>query len=332
MKILIVRFSSIGDIVLTTPLLRAIKAQRADLELHYLTKKSYASLLDENPHIDRLYAFDKDIREVIPQLKAERYDLIIDLHKNIRTLRLKFALKRPSSSFSKLNVKKWFLVNFKKDTLPNVHVVDRYYAAISPLNVVPDRLPGEVFISEKNQIDTKAKFGVESKSYITVAIGAQFSTKRMPEQLIAEIIDQMKLPVLLVGGPEDQERAEKICELSAHSSVTNTCGTLNIMQSASVVSQSTTLLTGDTGMMHIAACFNVPIVSVWGNTVPALGMYPYYPNHKEKYSIHQVEGLSCRPCSKIGFQACPKKHFNCMHLQNADAIAEDLIVRSEQAH
>ena len=332
MKILVVRFSSIGDIVLTTPLLRAIKAQRADLELHYLTKKSYASLLDENPHIDRLYAFDKDIREVIPQLKAERYDLIIDLHKNIRTLRLKFALKRPSSSFSKLNVKKWWLVNFKKDKLPNVHVVDRYYAAISPLNIVPDHLPGEVFISEKNQIDTKAKFGVEPKSYITVAIGAQFSTKRMPEKLIAEIIDQMKLSVLIVGGPEDLERAEKICELSAHSSVINTCGTLNILQSASIVAQSSCLLTGDTGMMHIAACFDVPIVSVWGNTVPALGMYPYYPNHSEKFSIHEVANLSCRPCSKIGFQECPKAHFNCMNMQNIHEIAKDLENRSRQTN
>jgi ADP-heptose:LPS heptosyltransferase len=81
--------------------------------------------------------------------------------------------------------------------------------------------------------------------------------------------------------------------------------------------------------MHIAACFNVSIVSVWGNTIPALGMYPYYPNHSEKYSMHQVEGLSCRPCSKIGFQTCPKKHFNCMHLQNTVAIAEDLVLRSE---
>lgn len=328
MKILIVRFSSIGDIVLTTPILRAIKRQRPEIEIHYLTRKSYRALLEENPHIDRLLSFEKNIDEVLPQLKAERYDLIVDLHKNIRTLRLKFALKRPSSSFPKLNLKKWWLVHFKKDTMPNVHVVDRYYKAIEPLHVVPDGLPGELFVAEKDHIDPKIHFSLEAKSYLTVAIGAQFSTKRMPETLIADILSKVELPVLLIGGPEDQERAEKIREHCQHHTLINTCGHLNIMQSASVVSQSATLLTGDTGMMHIAACFTIPIVSVWGNTVPALGMYPYYPNEPEKFSIHQVEGLSCRPCSKIGFQSCPKKHFNCMKLQNASAIAADVKKRS----
>jgi ADP-heptose:LPS heptosyltransferase len=150
----------------------------------------------------------------------------------------------------------------------------------------------------------------------------------MPEHLVAQIIEKCSNPILIVGGPEDRERGTRIVELCPEKNMINTCGELTIMESASVVSKSATLLTGDTGMMHIAACFDVPIVSVWGNTVPALGMYPFYPNQNEKYSIHEVTDLKCRPCSKIGFQECPKKHFNCMNLQNADAIANDLESRS----
>ena len=328
MKILVVRFSSIGDIVLTTPVLRAIKTQRPDVEIHYLTRKSYTSLLKHNPHIQKLYSFDQHINEIILELKKEQYDLIVDLHKNIRTLRLKFALKRPSSSFEKENFKKWFLVNFKKDTLPKVHVVDRYFSAVKTLNVFSDYKPGELFIAPEETVDTLVQFGLQAKKYVTIAIGAQFGTKRMPEHLVAQIIEKCSNPILIVGGPEDRERGTRIVELCPEKNMINTCGELTIMESASVVSKSATLLTGDTGMMHIAACFDVPIVSVWGNTVPALGMYPYYPNQTEKYNIHEVTNLKCRPCSKIGFQECPKKHFNCMILQNVDAIANDLESRS----
>ena len=332
MKILVVRFSSIGDIVLTTPVLRAIKTQRPEVEIHYLTRKTYASLLENNPHIHHLHSFDQSINEILPMLKKERYDLIVDLHKNLRTFRLKFALKRPTSSFEKENVKKWILVNFKKDILPKVHIVDRYFSAVKRLKVISDNKPGELFLSPDQTMDTKVQFDVLPKKYTAVAIGAQFGTKRMPENLIAQIIQQSSAPILIVGGQEDRERGNRICELCPDRKVINTCGELSIMQSASIVAQSSSLLTGDTGMMHIAACFDVPIVSVWGNTVPALGMYPYYPTHPEKYSIHEVLDLTCRPCSKIGFQECPKAHFNCMNLQNSAAIAKDLENRSRQTN
>ncbi len=330
MKILVVRFSSIGDIVLTTPVLRAIKTQRPEVEIHYLTRKSYTSLLEQNPHIEKLYSFDEHIKEILPELKKEQYDLIVDLHKNLRTFRLKFALKRPSSSFEKENFRKWILVNFKKDTLPKVHVVDRYFYAVKPLNIFSDHKPGELFISPEDTINTQVRFGLQVKKYVTIAIGAQFGTKRMPEDLVAQIIEKSSHPILIVGGSEDRERGTRIAALCPDHQVINTCGELSLMQSASVVAQSATLLTGDTGMMHIAACFDVPIVSVWGNTVPALGMYPYYPNQAEKFSIHEVTDLTCRPCSKIGYQNCPKRHFNCMNLQNVEAIAQDLETRSGQ--
>jgi ADP-heptose:LPS heptosyltransferase len=110
----------------------------------------------------------------------------------------------------------------------------------------------------------------------------------------------------------------------------NACGSFTLQQSASIVQQSKVLLTNDTGLMHIASCFEVPVVSVWGNTVPVLGMYPYYPQKRSLFSIHEVTNLNCRPCSKIGFKECPKGHFNCMKLQDSKRIASDVNERLKE--
>jgi ADP-heptose:LPS heptosyltransferase len=328
-KILIIRFSSIGDIVLTTPVVRALKTQLKEVEIHYLTKDSFRGILEKNPHIDKLFCIKKDIREVLSDLKAEAYDHIIDLHKNVRTLSLKRRLKRPTHSFPKLNPEKWLLVNFKWNRMPDKHVVDRYFEAVRTLGVKNDHQPCEFYLTEDVNVDTVKEFGLHPGSYITIAIGAQFGTKRMPFEKLAEVISETELPVVLVGGPTDEALAEKIlASLGNKKVIYSSCGKFSLGRSASIVKQSACLLTNDTGMMHIATCFGIPIVSVWGNTVPSLGMYPYYPGQKALYSIHEVEGLKCRPCSKIGFQECPKKHFNCMNLQDTRKIAEDLNARA----
>ncbi|MFT7226079.1 MAG: ADP-heptose:LPS heptosyltransferase, partial [Neolewinella sp.] len=90
-----------------------------------------------------------------------------------------------------------------------------------------------------------------------------------------------------------------------------------------LVRKAATVVTHDTGLMHVAAAFRKPIVSIWGNTVPDLGMYPYLPGQEalEKQRRQEVVGLSCRPCSKIGHQACPQGHFRCILNQDPEAIA-----------
>jgi ADP-heptose:LPS heptosyltransferase len=138
------------------------------------------------------------------------------------------------------------------------------------------------------------------------------------------VVEQIQFPVVLSGGPMDKETADNIIKALPNQKIINACGGFSLRQSASIVKQAAVLLTHDTGLMHIASAFQIPIVSVWGNTVPALGMYPYYPQDKNGFSIHEVNDLNCRPCSKIGFNTCPKKHFNCMNLQDAKAIAEDV--------
>jgi ADP-heptose:LPS heptosyltransferase len=325
MKILVVRFSSIGDIVLTSPVVRCIHQQIPNAEIHFITKKSFESIVATNPFIHKTWAIEKSIDELIPQLKAKKFDFLVDLHTNIRTKNLIRKLGVPHASFPKLNIEKWLLVNFKIPMKTNVHVVERYFKAVEKLHVVNDHLPCDFFFQTEDEIDV-ASLGVESKKFVAFAIGAQFATKRMPISKMIEVMEQIQFPVVLSGGPMDKETADDIIKALPNQQIVNACGEFSLRQSASIVKQSAVLLTHDTGLMHIASAFQIPIVSVWGNTVPALGMYPYYPQDKNGFSIHEVADLKCRPCSKIGFKTCPKKHFNCMNLQDAIAIANDVNV------
>jgi ADP-heptose:LPS heptosyltransferase len=323
-KILVIRFSSIGDIILTTPVIRALKQQRPDDEVHYLTKSSFSSILDNNPHIDKLITFEHSYKEVLPDLKRENYDRVIDLHHNIRTLKLKMALGKPSTSFPKLNIRKWLLVRFKKVSMPDVHVVDRYFKAVEKLGVKNDQKPCEFHLKEHDLVSVQKEFGLEKGSFLAVAIGAQFFTKRMPPHKLVEVLEQVEQPVVLCGGPMDQAFADDVIKALPNQKMYSACGSFSLAQSASIVSQSSAILTNDTGLMHIATCFGIPVISVWGNTIPELGMYPYYPKEQGKFVVHEVNNLSCRPCSKIGFQQCPKGHFKCMELQDSVAIASSI--------
>lgn len=327
MKVLIVRFSSIGDIVLTTPIIRCIKQQIEGAEVHFLTKQAYQILIQDNLYIDKLWTIQKSINEIIPQLLNEKYDYVVDLHNNIRTRGLKLKLKAKNYTFNKINLQKWLLVNFRKPISYNGHVVDRYFDAVKALGVKNDLLPCDFYIPETDNIDLRI-YGIEEKKFLAVAIGAKFETKQLPISKTVEVLRKVSLPIVLLGGKEDEEKGQRIAQEIDCLDLT---GKINLNASASIVKRAKVLLTNDTGLMHIGACFNTYIVSVWGNTVPEFGMYPYRPMKKESYTIHEVKNLDCRPCSKIGFHECPKGHFNCMTMQNTDEIAKaiNLFVEKE---
>ncbi len=307
---MIIRFSSIGDIVLTTPLLRCIKAQLPGVQIHYLTKKSYKPVLQANPNIDKLHLLDQSLNTVIKELKEENFDFIVDLHKNIRSLRVKYALHKPSATFNKLNIQKWLITRFKIDRLPSVHIVDRYFEAVHKINVENDGKGLDYFIPEEEEIDIRKEFPQVKSYYYTWVIGGQHTTKIFPPEKIIAILQKTLTPVILLGGKEDRERGALI-ETQSPEYIINAAGKYSLNQSASILRQSTKVFTNDTGLMHIAAAFQKEIISFWGNTIPAFGMYPYLPGKQSK--IFEVQGLSCRPCSKIGYDKCPKKHFRCMH-------------------
>lgn len=303
LKILVVRFSSIGDIVLTTPVVRMLKKQ-LNFEVHFLTKSTYVSLLKNNPYIDSVYQIDNSIAEVITDLQKEAYDYIIDLHNNLRTRILKFRLGVTSRSFKKLNMEKFILTTFKRNSLPKVHIVDRYLATVTNLGIKNDNAGLDLFLSEADRVELR----LFPKDYIAFVIGGQHATKILPNKKIVSIIKKAGKPVLLIGGSQDKIRGEQI--IVQTEDAINTCGKYSLLQSAFLIQQAHSVITHDTGMMHIAAAFKKKIYSVWGNTVPEFGMYPYKADKNSK--IIEVKGLNCRPCSKIGYDKCPKGHFRCM--------------------
>ncbi len=310
MKLLILRFSSIGDIVLTTPVIRCLKKQLPGAEIHYVCKKYFSTVLEHNPYIDRLICFEKDVSEIIPELKNDHYDYIIDLHHNIRTLKIKSALKSKSFSFDKLNVQKWVLVNLKINLLPKIHIVDRYMDSVSSLGVTNDGKGLDYFISPADE-DFIQTLPVSFGSYIAWAIGATHATKQLPLDKMISIGKKIKSPLILLGGKEDMQKGA-LLKNALGENVIDLCGKSTLNQSAAVIKHAKKVITHDTGLMHIAVAFKKEIISVWGNTIPEFGMYPYLPGEENKNILLEVRGLYCRPCTKIGFDKCPKGHFKCM--------------------
>jgi len=306
LKILIIRFSSIGDIVLTSPIPRIVKEQ-LKAEVHFVTKTQFATLLEKSPYLDKIYSFQKNIDELIPQLKDEKYDYIIDLHNSLRSKILKSKLRIKSFSVDKKNWSKWLMVNFKKK-ITITHIVDRYIDTLKSLGVKNDGKGLDFYYSKDDNLFNKYKI---PESYICISLGAKHFTKKIPPKLITEIISNLDNNIVLIGGKDVKEELYLI-EKSIKGRVINLVGKINIAQSAQIIENSQKVLTSDTGMMHIAAALKKETIVLWGNTVPEFGMYPYYGNHNTNSINFEVKDLRCRPCSKIGFGKCPKGHFKCM--------------------
>lgn len=319
-KFLILRFSSIGDIVLTTPVIRCLKQQVEGAEIHFLTKSAFSAILNYNPYIEKILTLKENFSETISEIKEERYDYIIDLHNNVRTKRIKSRIGILSFSFNKLNIEKWLLVNFKINKLPNKHIVERYLETVKIFDIKNDNTGLNYFIPQTDEVNLKQLPEYLNAEYVGFVIGAKHFTKKFPVKKISEIINRISFPVVLLGGIEDITEAEQIISNCLNKQIFNGCGKFNLNQSASLVKQAKVIITNDTGLMHIAAAFQKPIISIWGNTIPEFGMYPYIKN--ELSEIVEIKGLKCRPCTKIGFKKCPKKHFRCMN-----DIDNDLIIK-----
>ena len=321
-KILVIRFSSIGDIVLTTAVVRCLKKQYPDVQLHFLTKIQYLPLIKENPFIDKIYTINSKVSDIIPDLKSEKYDYVVDLHKNLRSLRVKLALMTESGTYNKLNKKKWLYTNYKINLLPKVHLVQRYFEAVKKLKIQNDHMGLDYIIPSADIVSISDYFPDEFlNGYIVLVVGSKQQTKQLPIEKMVELCSKTEDPIVLLGDKTDSQKAQSLSELCGEK-VFNGCGVFNINQSASVIQQAKVIITPDTGLMHIAAALRKKVISVWGNTVPDFGMYPYYPEGKENYYIVEVQALSCRPCSKLGYKTCPKKHFRCMMEINIDKILQ----------
>ena len=324
-KVLIIRFSSIGDIILTTPVVRCLKQQLPNAQIHYLTKYGYRGIVQSNPYIDKVHVLEENLPEIISQLNAEKFDFIIDLHNNLRTLKVKRALKDVQAfSFEKLNMQKWLLTAVKVNLLPRIHIVDRYMKTVETMGVRNDGLGLDYFIPEKEIVPDDHIPHSHILGFIAIVIGAAHATKKLPLAKLQQLCAEIDHPIILLGGPEDRKLGDEIA-LIDDVKIYNACGKFSLNESADLVRKAKIVITHDTGLMHIAAAFKKPIISVWGNTVPAFGMIPYYGSAMVANSMFEVKGLWCRPCSKIGYNKCPLGHFKCMQKQDIQGLVTQVM-------
>lgn len=329
MKVLVIRFSSIGDIVLTTPVVRCLKKQVNNIEVHYLTKSVYKQLIEENPYIDKAHYFEDELDAITEKLKEEKFDHVIDLHHNLRTLRVKKTLGANSYSFPKLNIKKWLLVNLKINLMPDESIVERYFQTVASLGVKNDGQGLDYFIPASIKIENKDIPMSHSAGYAGFVIGGSYSTKKLPITQWEKLCASSPYPIILLGGPEDKMEGQKIAAIDPVK-IYNACGKFNLHESAWLVKHSRLIVSNDTGMMHIAAAFKKPVISLWGNTSPEMGMFPYFGNNNIKSSpdsrslIVEKKKLYCHPCSKLGYNRCPEGHFRCMKEIDMDKLVAEI--------
>ena len=326
MKFLIIRLSSLGDIVLTTPVLRCLKKQLPDVELHYLVRSSFKAAVSNNPYITKLHLYNEDRDTMIGELKEEKFDYIIDLHRNMRSFRIKNALKVPAFSFKKLNFRKLIFTKLKWNVMPEQdHVIDRYLKTVSLFGVYNDGGGMDYFIAPEEEVQQKDIPASHQAGYIGIVIGASFYTKRLPVYKLKELCSKIDHPIILLGGPQDKEQGEEIKKVDSVK-LYNACGKFSLNETADLIRKSKLIIAHDTGFMHIAAALKKQVMAVWGSTTPSLGMHPYYGanflSHQitSPYDDMQVHKLWCRPCTKIGRKKCPQGHFNCMKKMSTDEM------------
>src|SRR5580704_12271966 len=241
MKFLIIRFSSIGDIVLTTPVVRCLKKQVVTAEVHYLTKAAFRPILEANPYIDKIHCLGggkgDDLAVMIEQLRREDFDYVIDLHHNLRTWKVKRGLGKKAFSFNKLNIEKWWYTNFKWNRMPAVHIVDRYMGTVMGFGIRNDGAGLDYFIPAKDELKPEDIPTSHQAGYVGLVIGAALPTKKLPFHKLAEVCEKARQPLILLGGPEDTAVGEKLGAIDPIK-IYNACGKFNLNESAGLVRQA----------------------------------------------------------------------------------------------
>ena len=321
-KILIIRLSSIGDIVLTTPVIRAVNEQLPEAEVHFLVRKDLVSVVENNPHIHKVHIYDpENVSQTIDELRREQFTVVIDLQKTLRSRKVVHRLKVPSYTFLKHNLSKWICYRLKMNGMPETHIVERYFEAVKELNVHNDHKGLEFYIPENQGFDEDDLPMMFDDGFVAIVLAAQHFTKRIPVSKVVEIGSILHKPIMLLGGKDVFEEGEQVVSQLGERA-TNGCGKYTLYQSAAILQHADCVITGDTGLMHIAAALHKPTAAIFGSTIPEYGYYPYMPGEREKFRNFEVCPLNCRPCSKFGSSKCRRKHFKCMKNISATEVAE----------
>lgn len=316
-RILIIRLSSIGDIVLATPIIRQVRMRFPTAQIDFLTRANFAELLRYNPYLSQVYA--------VEEFQPEKYDLCIDLQNSRRSRWLRRKCATHIAQYRKENWKKFLLVNFKWNLLSDaVPVALRYLEACRAFGIEDDGKGCDIFLSDAER--HMAAQALKPKTTLAVCYGAKHFTKRFPIEKTAAVLNALlakhDVQILLLGGKDDAPLGEKLrVMISPASSVNDFSGQCSLLQTAALLERADAVFTNDTGLMHIAAAFQKPIVVVFGSSVKEFGFLPF----RAPYQLLERKGLKCRPCSHIGRARCPEGHFKCMQELDTHAVLQAVV-------
>lgn len=319
-KLLVIRLSSMGDIVLTTPVVRAIKKSLPNSKIDFLTSGQFSEIYKYNPNVDNLIEYQKtaSISENSKiKNSLDKYDLIIDLQNNFRSRAFSSGLADNILRVKKNRLHKLSLVYLKKSIIKNYSVVQNYFDALSSLNIQADELGNEVFLKDGLSSAEKRRNDSSGLTF-GFAPGANHFTKRYPSKKFADLakslIENYNAGITLFGGKQDIQICKEINQLTGNK-LKDLSGSDSILETVKNLKEIDLLITNDTGVMHLASACNIPIIAIFGSSVRELGFLPY----RIKYELAEAD-LKCRPCSHIGRSSCPKKHFECMNSINPSEI------------
>ena len=326
-SILVVRFSSIGDIVLTTPVLRALRKCWPDARITYLTKEPFAPLLTSNPNIDRVVTIPANasvsqLKGVCTELARENWDILLDLHRNMRSRIVKSTVKaRQYITYNKHPLKRFALLGLRLDLYRGeiLPVPERYARELAPLGLRLDQEPCELFIGNEDRKIKDEQLGLDGfngTDYLAIAPGAAWANKCWPKEKFLKaarkLAPNFDNRVVILGGVKDREICNFIHTglLTHNIRAVDMAGRLPIMSTAAALEDAGLLICNDSGIMHIATAISTPVIAMFGPTVRQLGYFPY--QRPENSHVMQVKGLHCRPCTHNGLNNCPLGHFRCM--------------------
>ena len=328
MKFLVIRFSSIGDIVLASPVLRCLKKQVITAEVHFLTKSTFKPVTISNPYVDKFFYYDNDIDAVISILRQEQYDYVIDLHNNFRSNKVKRSLGVKSYTIDKLNFQKLLLTKLSIDIMPKRHITRRSLDTVSHFGIKDDEGGLDYFIPDEDMVNESDIPASHHAGYIAIVIGASYHTKKLPVHKLIALCTAIDHPIILIGGKEDADVGTAVAGAVSDGKVYNACGKFNLNESADLVRRSKLVISHDTGLQYIASALNKQVLAIWGSTSPRLDVEPYYSKaflatQKESpyENIIRQPRLRCQPCSKYGNKKCPLGHFKCMEQMDINYIA-----------
>jgi heptosyltransferase-2 len=344
-KILVIRFSSLGDVVLTTPALETLKSKFPQSQIYILTKTRYSELLQHDPRLNALIEFDsqnehkglKGFKRLLKELNSNEFDLLIDLHSNLRSFFLRHLVK---SDIKIKYRKRWFsrflMVHFKFLNTKPVSTLESYLGIFKKLKIEPEQKMPALFVGQED-VEFSKKFLLEAgikKDDIVIGVhpGARWETKRWDkdkfEQVCRNLTRKENYRVILFGDTEDKELIRNIAEKLPNSKVIRAIG-LPLSELMSLIKNCDCLITNDSGPMHIAEALNVPVVAIFGPTHPKLGFAPIGPE-----SLVLCANVKCSPCSLHGEKKCFKESRLCLDLITPDMViqaVEDLLNKKNSA-